>query len=258
MLPALEEGMVLKASEITATQHFTQPPARYTEASLIKALEENGIGRPSTYAPTISTILARNYVEQNAKQLVPTSLGEAITELMKLHFENIVDAKFTAKMENDLDGVESGEKDWVSSLQKFYGDFEKTLQAAEDKMDGQRVKIPSEETDIDCTECGAKMVIKIGKFGKFLACGAFPDCKHTMKLITPAKGGCPLCGDKLAVKKSKKGKSFYGCQSYPDCNFMTWNVPQDDQCPNCSSLLFRKTGKEKKTICEKPGCGYEK
>jgi len=257
-LPPLEEGMLLKPKEITANQHFTQPPARYTEATLIKALEENGIGRPSTYAPIITTILSRNYVELNAKQLVPTPLGEAITELMKDHFCHIVDAKFTAKMETDLDSVENGKKDWVASLSEFYNDFEKTLQTAETAMEGKRVKVPAEETEIECTECKAKMVIKIGKFGKFLACSAFPDCKNTAKLVTQAKGGCPLCGDKLAVKKSKKGKNFYGCQNYPNCTFMTWNAPTEELCPNCATPLFKKSGKDKKVLCEKPDCGYEK
>ncbi|MDR1673846.1 MAG: type I DNA topoisomerase, partial [Oscillospiraceae bacterium] len=253
-LPPLETGMILKVKSLDCNQHFTQPPPRYTEATLIKALEENGIGRPSTYAPTITTIVSRQYVEKEGRQLIPTNLGIAIIELMKDHFENIVDAKFTAKMETDLDDVESGQLDWVNSLEKFYKDFEQTLTTAETAMEGKRVKIQAEETDIICSECGQPMVIKIGKFGKFLACSAFPACKNTMKITVETKGLCPLCGSKLALKKSKRGRSFYGCQNYPNCNFMTWNQPTDEVCEKCGSTLFTKPGKTKQLICEKPDC----
>ncbi|MDD6098543.1 MAG: type I DNA topoisomerase [Oscillospiraceae bacterium] len=258
MLPPLAEKDKLKLKSIGGNQHFTQPPARYTEASLIKALEENGIGRPSTYAPTITTITARQYVEHEGKQLKPTNLGEVITELMKEHFKNIVDARFTAKMESDLDEVEQGEKDWVAALHEFYDDFSKTLEKAETAMEGKRVKVPDEETDVVCELCGRKMVIKYSRYGKFLACPGFPECKNTKKIVTETEGSCPLCGKKMLLKKSKKGRSFYGCEGYPDCNFMTWNVPSNEKCPQCGSSLFVKGGKSGKLVCEKPDCGYER
>ncbi len=258
MLPLLAINDVLKVLGLDGNQHFTQPPARYSEATLIKALEENGIGRPSTYAPTITTILARMYVEREGKQLKPTALGEVITQLMKEHFERIVDTAFTAKMETDLDNVEQGTADWVATLEAFYQDFSKTLTDAEDAMDGKHVKIPDEETDVVCEQCGKNMVIKIGRFGKFLACPGFPDCKNTKKIVQETGGICPLCGQKVILKKSKRGRSFYGCNGYPDCNFMTWNIPTEETCPQCNSTLFQKGGKSGKLVCEKPECGYER
>ena len=258
MLPPIQKNDICKLKEILGNQHFTQPPARFTEASLIKTMEENGIGRPSTYAPTITTIISRMYVERDGKQLKPTALGEVITDLMKDHFKHIVDAKFTAKMENDLDSVERGETNWVDTLDVFYKDFEKVLAKAEKAMEGKRVKVPDEETDVVCDQCGRKMVIKIGRFGKFLACPGFPECKNTKKIVQETKGTCPLCGHKMVQKKSKKGRSFYGCDNYPECNFMTWHVPVEDKCPKCGCTLFKKGGKSGKLICEKPDCGYER
>lgn len=258
MLPPINKEDILKLKEILGNQHFTQPPSRFTEASLIKTMEENGIGRPSTYAPTISTIISRMYVERDGKQLRPTALGEVTTDLMKDHFKHIVDAKFTAKMESDLDGVERGETNWVDTLDVFYKDFDKVLTKAEKAMEGKRVKVPDEETDVECDLCGRKMVIKIGRFGKFLACPGFPECKNTKKIVQATKGTCPLCGSKIVLKKSKKGRSFYGCDGYPDCNFMTWNAPVEDKCPKCGSTLFKKGGKSGKLLCEKPDCGYER
>jgi len=258
VLPPLEVGQVLKVKTLGGNQHFTQPPSRYTEATLIKALEENGIGRPSTYAPTITTILSKFYVERDGKQLKPTALGEVITDLMKDHFKNIVDVKFTAKMETDLDKVEHGEKDWVSTLDVFYKDFDKTLTKAEKAMEGKRVKIPDETTDVICDICGKPMVIKIGRFGKFLACSGFPDCTNTKKIVEATKGTCPMCGKRIVVKKSKKGRYFYGCEGYPECTFMTWYVPVEDKCPKCNSSLFKKGGKNGKLLCLKEGCGYER
>lgn len=258
MLPPIQKDDICKLKEILGNQHFTQPPARFTEASLIKTMEENGIGRPSTYAPTITTIISRMYVERDGKQLKPTALGEVITDLMKDHFKHIVDAKFTAKMENDLDSVERGETNWVDTLDVFYKDFEKVLAKAEKAMEGKRVKVPDEETDVVCDQCGRKMVIKIGRFGKFLACPGFPECKNTKKIVQETKGTCPLCGHKMVQKKSKKGRSFYGCDNYPECNFMTWHVPVEDKCPKCGCTLFKKGGKSGKLICEKPDCGYER
>lgn len=258
MLPPIQKDDICRLKEILGNQHFTQPPARFTEASLIKTMEENGIGRPSTYAPTITTIISRMYVERDGKQLKPTALGEVITDLMKDHFKHIVDAKFTAKMENDLDSVERGETNWVDTLDVFYKDFEKVLTKAEKAMEGKRVKVPDEETDVVCDQCGRKMVIKIGRFGKFLACPGFPECKNTKKIVQETKGTCPLCGHKMVQKKSKKGRSFYGCDNYPECNFMTWHVPVEDKCPKCGCTLFKKGGKSGKLICEKPDCGYER
>lgn len=258
MLPELKNDDKLKLKTIAGNQHFTQPPPRYTEASLIKALEENGIGRPSTYAPTITTITSRRYVEHEGKALKPTNLGEVITELMKDHFKKIVDAKFTAEMENNLDEVEHGEKDWVSTLREFYDDFSETLKKAEEAMDGKRVKVPDEETDVVCELCGRNMVIKYSKYGKFLACPGFPECKNTKKIVTETEGSCPRCGKKMLLKKSKKGRSFYGCEGFPDCSFMTWNVPTKELCPQCGKSLFMKGGKSGKLVCESEGCGYER
>ncbi|MBO4876503.1 MAG: type I DNA topoisomerase [Ruminococcus sp.] len=258
MLPELKKDDKLKLKSITGNQHFTQPPPRYTEASLIKALEENGIGRPSTYAPTITTITARQYVEHEGKQLKPTNLGETITDLMIDHFEKIVDAKFTADMENELDEVEHGTKDWVKTLHEFYDDFAATLEKAETAMEGKRVKVPDEETDVVCEVCGRNMVIKYGRFGKFLACPGFPECSNTKKIVTETEGCCPRCGKKMLLKKSKKGRSFYGCEGYPECNFMTWNVPTAEVCPQCGKSLFMKGGKSGRLVCENDGCGYER
>ena len=258
-LPRLEKGEKLTAKEVLGNQHFTQPPARYNEASLIKELEENGIGRPSTYAPTISTILDRHYVErEQGNQLKPTSLGEVITELLKDHFNNIVDVKFTAKMETSLDDIEHGDKNWVEVLRKFYDGFAKTLEKAEADMEGKRVKVPDEPTDIICEECGKPMVIKIGPFGKFLGCSGFPECKFTKKIVTETKGSCPRCGKKMLAKKSKKGKPFYGCEDYQNCNFMTWDLPIEEKCPQCGASLFKKSGRMGKIYCAKEGCGYER
>ena len=258
-LPAITKGEKLKAKEVTGNQHFTQPPARYNEASLIKELEENGIGRPSTYAPTISTILDRHYVErESGNQLKPTSLGEVITELLKDHFDSIVDVKFTAKLETELDNIEKGSLDWVEMLRRFYTRFAKTLEKAETDMEGKRVKVPDEPTDIVCEECGKNMVIKIGPYGKFLGCSGFPECKFTKKIVTETKGSCPNCGKKMLAKKSKKGKPFYGCENYQTCNFMTWDLPIEEKCPQCGKTLFKKTGKLGKIYCAKEGCGYER
>lgn len=256
VLPEINEGDILKLKSIEGNQHFTQPPARYTEATLIKALEENGIGRPSTYAPTISTIINRLYVEKDGKALKPTGLGEVTTQLMKDHFKKIVDAKFTAGMENSLDEVEMGKKDWVQTLDEFYKDFAATLSDAEKAMDGKRIKVPDEETDEVCEVCGKPMVIKIGRFGKFLACTGFPDCTNTKRIVKDTGGVCPKCGKKVLQKKSKKGKKYFGCEDNPTCDFMTWDTPTSDKCPKCNdgTTLFKKGGK---MFCLKEGCGYE-
>ncbi|MCL2018745.1 MAG: type I DNA topoisomerase [Oscillospiraceae bacterium] len=256
-LPPLTQGEELSVESLDGNQHFTQPPGRYTEAGLIKALEENGIGRPSTYAPTITTILDRQYVERVAKQLKPTILGRVITDFLKEHFDNIVDTSFTAQMETYLDKIEVGSEEWVEVLREFYGDFEKTLSKAETEMEGKRVKIPDEPTDIPCELCGKMMSIKIGPYGKFLGCSGFPECKQTKKIINEADGECPSCGGKMVSKKSKKGKPYFGCENVKDCGFMTWDVPVSDICPNCQKKLFRKGGKKGTLYCAAESCSFE-
>lgn len=258
VLPALTEKEKLNLLNIDGNQHFTQPPPRFTEASLIKVLEENGIGRPSTYAPTITTILARNYVEREGKQLKPTELGEITTKLMKEHFNKIVDADFTANMEESLDVIEEGKKEWQSVISEFYGDFEKDLEKAEVNTEGISYKVPDEETDIICDKCGKNMVIKTGRFGKFLACPAYPECKNTKKIVTEAPGSCPLCGGKILEKKSKKGKKFYGCENNPNCSFLSWDIPTDEICPVCKKTLLKKAGKKGKLYCSNEQCDFEK
>lgn len=258
ILPALKKGETVNAKSLEGNQHFTQPPPRYTEATLVKAFEETGIGRPSTYVPTISTILARNYVERDGKQLKPTALGEVTNELMSEHFKKIVDVKFTANMENSLDQIENGEKSWIKTLQDFYSEFDHELSDAEKAMDGKRVKVPSEETDQICEKCGKPMVIKIGRFGKFLACSGFPECTNTKKIVQEMSGNCPFCGKKILLKKSKKGKKYYGCEDNPKCEFMTWDLPTEEKCPRCGSTLFQKGGKHGMLVCHKPDCKYEK
>ena len=255
-LPPLEAGNVLTLKELTPNQHFTQPPARYTEASLIKTLEENGIGRPGTYAPTITTILARGYVERENKSLKPTALGEVTTKLMEEQFAKIVDVTFTANMEKTLDEVEEGNVDYPKMLSGFYDDFMTTLEQAEKNMDGTRVKVPDEETDIVCELCGRKMVIKTGRFGKFLACPGFPECRNTKKIVKETGGLCPVCGGKVLAKKSKNGKGYYGCEHNPQCQFMTWDKPLSETCPKCGSTLFQKTGRGALIHCLKEGCDY--
>ncbi|MCL2108321.1 MAG: type I DNA topoisomerase, partial [Oscillospiraceae bacterium] len=256
-LPKLTAGEVCSLEKIAGNQHFTQPPARYTEASLIKALEENGIGRPSTYAPTISTILDRQYVERAQKQLKPTILGRVITDLLQEHFDNIVDTKFTAQMETDLDKIEDGAEEWVQILRDFYGEFEKTLTKAEKEMEGKRVKIPDEPTDIPCDVCGKMMSVKIGPYGKFLGCSGFPECNQTKRIVNEAGGECPICAGKMLSKKSKKGKPYFGCENFKTCNFMTWDAPVADTCPTCGKKLFKKGGKKGKLYCAAENCNYE-
>ncbi len=257
-LPRLEEGEHLTLKELKPNQHFTQPPPRYTEATLIRELEENGIGRPSTYAPTLSTILQRGYVEREGKALKPTIVGETVTRLMKEQFSKIVDVKFTAEMEQELDEVEAGKTEWVGMMHHFYDDFTDMLQNAEKNMEGTKMKIPDEETDIVCELCGRKMVVRHGKYGKFLACPGFPECKNTKTLQQETPGSCPRCGKKVLAKKSKTGRTYYGCEDNPKCGFMTWDIPLAEKCPQCGSSLFKTTGRVKMIHCLKEGCGYEK
>lgn len=258
MLPPLFEKQKLKAEAVEGNQHFTQPPPRYTEASLIKVLEENGIGRPSTYSATITTILARNYVEREAKQLKPTILGEVTTQLMKEHFRTVVDADFTANMEKGLDEVAEGGAKWVSVLEEFYKDFAVALSSAEIETEGKQYKIPDEETDVICDLCGRNMVVKTGRFGKFLACPGYPECKNTKKIVTATPGFCPLCGGKILEKKSKKGKKFFGCEHNPECSFLSWDEPVAELCPSCGKTLLKKSGKAAKLYCSSEPCDYER
>ncbi len=258
VLPPLAEKDYLDPQDVKGSQHFTQPPPRYTEASLIKELEENGIGRPSTYAATITTILGRNYVEREGKQLKPTELGEVTTKLMKEHFEKIVDADFTANMEKDLDEIEDGDKSWTAVLHSFYDGFEETLAKAEAETEGKSYRIPDEETDVVCELCGRKMVIKSGRFGKFLACPGYPECKNTKRIVSEMPGECPLCGSKILEKKSKKGKKFYGCEKNPECSFLSWDPPIAEHCPQCGKTLLKKSGRNGKIYCSNESCSYER
>ena len=257
-LPVLTQDMPLKKKELAGNQHFTQPPPRYTEASLIKALEENGIGRPSTYAATISTITSREYVVRDGKALHPTELGEVTTQLMRERFPKIVNVKFTAQVEKDLDTVQSGETDWVQTLHNFYGDFEKTLKKAKEDMEGVKIQLKEDETDVICEKCGRHMVVKVGRYGKFLACPGYPECKNVKKLVVENGAECPKCGGKVVVKKTKKGRVFYGCSEYPKCDFVSWDEPTMEKCPRCGKTLLRKKGKTPKLYCVTPDCGYEK
>lgn len=257
-IPPLEQGDIISPKEILGNQHFTQPPARYTEASLIKTLEENGIGRPSTYAPTITTVLQRGYIEREAKSLVPTELGVITLKLIEEHFSSIVDAKFTAKMEDGLDKVEAGEENWTELIGEFYKSFKKDLDEAEKVLDGTKIDVPDEVTDVVCELCGRNMVVKMGRYGKFLACPGFPECKNTKKIEVHTPGICPVCGGKINAKKTRKGKTYYGCENNPKCEFMTWDTPLEEKCPSCGSSLFKKSGKNGAIHCLKDGCGYER
>jgi DNA topoisomerase-1 len=253
-LPPLSEGQVLKLKALTSEQKFTQPPARYTEASLIKALEENGIGRPSTYAPIITTIIDRGYVERDAKKLKPTLLGRTVDGLMLEQFPRIVDVDFSAQMEHNLDKVENGEADWRATVDDFYQDFDHSLQAAEKSMEGKKIKVPDEPSDEVCELCGRPMVIKSGRYGKFLACSGFPECRNTKRLVKDTGGLCPKCGGRMLQRKSAKGRIYYGCENYPACDFMTWDEPVAAKCEKCGATLFKKG---QKLYCAKEGCGFE-
>ena len=257
-LPPLEKNMPVRCKELKKNQHFTQPPARYTEASLIKTLEEYGIGRPSTYAATITTLTSREYVKREAKSLVPTELGEVITKLMKERFPKIVNVKFTAQMENELDSVESGDVQWNELLGEFYGDFENTLKEAKAEMDGVKLKLKEDETDIVCDKCGRKMVVKVGRYGKFIACPGYPECKNIVKYVEKTGTQCPKCGGDVIVKHTKSKRVFYGCSNYPNCDFVSWNEPTNEKCPQCGEVLYKKKGKKPVLFCAKEGCGFTK
>ena len=256
-LPELVKGDELRLKSILGNQHFTQPPARYTEASLTKALEENGVGRPSTYVTITSTIVSREYVKREGKQFVPTELGEAVTNLLKDKMPNIVNVKYTSKMETDLDKIDSGDENYIDMIRLYYDDFEAPLEQAKKDMQGVKIKLKEEETDEVCEKCGRNMVIKVGRFGKFLACPGYPECKNTKPLVYKTKAKCPECGGDVIEKKTKRGTSFYGCSNYPNCNFMTWDLPSDEVCPKCGKSLFRKKGNV--LYCpDTEGCGFTK
>lgn len=254
-IPAVNAKDVFKAEKVEKEQKFSQPPARYTEASLVKLLEEKGIGRPSTYAPTISTIIERGYVRREKKQLVPTELGFVVTKIMKENFSDIVDIKFTADMESKLDLIKDGEEPWKEVIREFYGPFEKTLEKASESI--EKVVIPDEVSDVKCEKCGSMMVYKMGRFGRFLACPNFPNCRNTKAIVEKTDVKCPLCGGEIIKRKSKKGKVFYGCEKYPECGFVSWDKPVKEKCPKCGGLMVHKMGHGGGfDVCIAEGCGY--
>ena len=267
-LPSLEEGERVYLEKMLPEQQFTQPPARYTEATLIRAMEEKGIGRPSTYAPTISTITSHEYVVKDGKYLKPTNLGEVVTELMMERFPDIVDLKFTNHMEEELDDVESGKRYWKELIREFYGDFSTELEEAEKALEGVRIKVPDELSDECCDVCGRQMVVKSGRFGRFLACPAYPECSFTKPLVIEMPGRCPACGSRILKRTSKKGNTYYACERGAECpwrgtaadgseikGFMTWYVPTKDNCPSCGKTLFKPGGKGRmKAFCINENC----
>ncbi len=255
-MPEISKGEQLECNDIKADQHFTQPPARYTEAMLIKTLEDIGVGRPSTYAPTITTIQQRNYVTKEQKVFYATELGEIVNDIVKNNFGDVINTEFTADMETALDRVEEGKMEWKEILRNFYPVFEELLKEAEDKV--KNVEIKDEETDVVCEECGRKMVVKYGRYGKFLACPGFPECRNTKPLFEDAGVKCPLCGGKVYVKKTKKGRRYYGCENNPDCSLMLWNKPTGEKCPVCGKPLVEKGGKNAAVVCSNTECNYKK
>jgi DNA topoisomerase I len=257
LLPELMEGDLFTQKKVNPSQHFTQPPARYTEASLVKEMEELGIGRPSTYSPTISTILSRGYVVKEAKNLKPTELGILVTRLLEDYFDKIIDVHFTAGMEKKLDEIEEGNEDWKQLIREFYGPFEQLLKHAEEHV--EEVDFV-EESDETCEKCGAQMLIKYGRYGKFLACSRYPDCTNTKPFVKKIGVSCPVCQEgEVVERKSKKGRLFYGCSLFPECRFVSWNQPVKEKCPVCQSVLvIKKTKKETKIVCSSKTCHYEK
>ena len=254
-LPSLSEGQALTLEKLIPEQQFTQPPARFTEATLIRAMEEKGIGRPSTYAPTISTITSHDYVIKEGKYLKPTPLGRVVTGLMKEHFADIVDLKFTNQMEEELDGIENGKAQWRDVLADFYGDFSREMNEAEKAMDGVKLKVPDVLSDEYCDVCGRQMVVKKGRFGYFLACPGFPDCTFTKPIVVEMPGKCPKCGGRILKRTSKKGYVFYACERGTDCGFITWDVPTKDFCPACGKTMFKHSGRGPlKSFCINEQC----
>ena len=254
-LPELSEGDKAMPTDIKKEQHFTQPPARYTEATLVKAMEEKGVGRPSTYASIVSTIQDREYVNKVEKKLAPTALGEVVTTLMLERFQDIIDVEFTANMENSLDDVEAGKQNWKALLADFYQQFHRQMQDAEAALEGVRIKVPDEVTEEICEVCGRNMVIKIGRFGKFLACPGFPECTNTKPIVEKMPGRCPKCGSTILKRKSKRGYAYYGCERGAQCGFMSWDVPTAEDCPACGQTMFKKSGRGRmKPFCINESC----
>ena len=243
--------------EILPEQHFTQPPPRYTEASLVKILEEKGIGRPSTYAPTISTILARGYVNLENKSFRPTELGEIVTDILNEFFKDVINEEFTAEMEEKLDEIEEGKLEWKAVIREFYEGFQKELEVAEKEM--SEIELVEEVTDVPCEKCGRFMVVKFGRYGKFLACPGYPECKNAKPIVTDLGIDCPKCEGQVVERKSKKGRKFYGCSNYPECDFISWNKPIKEKCPKCQGVLTEK-GSKKGTVveCMNEECDYKR
>ena len=254
-LPDLAQGEPLQLAGSKQDQHFTQPPARYTEATLVRAMEEKGVGRPSTYATIVSTIQDREYVLKKDRHLSPTPLGEVVTGLMLERFQDIIDVEFTAGMEQQLDLVEEGKRQWKQVLEEFYDGFHKEMLDAEQALEGTRIKVPDEVTDEICELCGRNMVVKVGRFGRFLACPGYPDCKNTKPIVERMPGRCPKCGSTILKRKSKKGYAYYACEKGAECGFMTWDVPTENDCPVCGQTMFKKSGRgQMKPFCINPEC----
>ncbi len=253
-IPEIKKDDTLKLKEVKGNQHFTQPPAHYTEASLIKTLEETGVGRPSTYASIVSTIIKREYVKRESKLLKATELGVTTTNLLKEKFPKIVNTRFTASMETKLDEIDEGKCNYVEMLREYHEDLENALSKAKSEMQGQKIQLQEDITDVKCEKCGRNMVIKVGRFGKFLACPGYPECKTTKPLVEETNAACPICGGKVIGKKSKRGYQFYGCSNYPQCNFMTWDKPTGETCPKCGKALFK--GKGGIVSCSNEACDY--
>ena len=254
LLPSLEKDEKLKAESLKGEQSFTQPPARYTEASLVKELEDKDIGRPSTYAPIVSTLTERKYVGREKKALKPTELGFLVNDLMEEYFKDIVDAGFTANMENRLDDVEVGSQKWKDLISEFYGPFKKELDVADRAI--EKIVVEDVPTGELCELCGKPMVIKAGRFGDFIACSGYPECKYTMPIVKTIGVKCPNCGKDIVARKSKRGRIFYGCSGYPECKTVFWNKPTDKRCPECNSILLEKKTKNKNFVCSNEKCGY--
>lgn len=254
-LPPVEEGETVPVQAVEAEQHFTEPPPRYTEASLVKTLEELGIGRPSTYAPTIETLLAREYAVRDQRRLIPTELGRVVVDLLRRYFPEIVDVNFTAEIESQLDQVEAAQMEWQEILRRFYEPFRAELAVAEEDIG--RVDLPEETTDEICERCGRPMTVKHGRFGRFLACTGYPECTFTKPYLEKTGAFCPKCQAPLVVRRTRKGRQFYGCSRFPECDFVTWYRPSDQRCPRChSSMAWRRRGQQESLVCLKEGCGY--
>jgi DNA topoisomerase-1 len=254
-MPDIAEKEELKAREILPVQHFTQPPPRFSEANLVKTLEENGVGRPSTYSPTISTLISRGYVTKEKQILYPAELGEIVNDILERHFGDIVDIEFTSKLEEDLDKIEFGEMYWKDLLRDFYSPFNEKI--AEAQVNIGEVDVKDEETDVICQHCGRNMVIKYGRFGKFLACPGFPECKNALPYFPQAGVDCPSCGGKILIKNTKKGRKYYGCENHPTCEFMSWQKPTGKKCERCGDILVEKNTKTARRVaCVNPKCGF--